>query len=388
MVHLRAVAAVLPSRAEAVCWQWRAPAEALQIQCSTIDPALLDIAMWPIVRVANKWLVQGNIRVPLHAIAMKELESNLRNTVRAAAFVGVTLCDAKPWMVLLLRKLLTPPATRSSGRPSRAIQHHVMVAHALMDQLELALTSAADDSYVCHGVLLALLLMLLQLRPLVSKHVVVVQSYWRQRLSHRAAAVRAAEVQAEQIPPWCNRCGKGHHDETDPLILCDGCHTHQSETRRLFGACHLSCEGLTKCPQGSFFCSRWCRAMLKKDKKKAAAAQMTRHRCDALVLEPRPYAEDLISIIKEGGGAAISTDGDPLICDFAESPQRNGIETHMSAVAATPTQALERTGCLEAGERNLQILDGVTTTHDGESKLHALLDNDVCAANSVCLCLY
>lgn len=388
VVHLRAVAAALPTRVEAVSWQWCVPADALRMQCAMIDPALLDKSIWPIVRVANHWLVQGNIRVPLHALAMKDLEANLRNTLRAAAFVGVTACDAKPWMFLLLRQLLSPPATRSSGRPSRAMQHNVMVARTLMDQLEIALSSTANDSYVCHGVLLALLLMLLQMRPLVTKHVVVVQSYWRQHLSHRAAAERAAEAQAEQLPPWCNRCGKGHNDETNPLILCDGCHTHQSETRRLFGACHLSCEGLTKCPQGGFFCSRWCRAMLKKDKKKAAAAQMTRHRCDALVLEPRPYAEDLISIIKEGGGAAISTDGDPLICDFALSPQRTVIETHMSAVAASPTEALERTGCLEAGERNLQILDGVTTTHDGESKLHALLDNDVRAADSVCLCLY
>ena len=180
VVHLRAVAAALPTRVEAVSWQWCVPADALRMQCAMIDPALLDKSIWPIVRVANHWLVQGNIRVPLHALAMKDLEANLRNTLRAAAFVGVTACDAKPWMLLLLRQLLSPPATRSSGRPSRAMQHNVMVARTLMDQLEIALSSTANDSYVCHGVLLALLLMLLQMRPLVTKHVVVVQSYWRQ----------------------------------------------------------------------------------------------------------------------------------------------------------------------------------------------------------------
>ena len=204
-----------------------------------------------------------------------------------------------------------------------------------------------------------------------------VQRRWRQVASQKRLRELRQQKNDEQCPPFCMECGTGCSDDFNPLIICEGCVDDPSDLRRTFAGVHAECAGCAAPTHSSppFFCKRFCHSLTKKEKRKAKASAVNKRRSEELHLPVPKLAEDLITIATNGGGAALSTDGDLMMADFGASSEATEIRKAMATIGnMTDAQIRSTKAGAASADRNLQIAGGVTATYDGEDRLHALTE--------------
>ena len=253
----------------------------------------------------HQWFVWRRLELPLTALGDNDL--SIKKVMPQILFARAKLSNqVSPTHVLdTITKHLPPSLPHGRGR-------------IIATCLRLCQTRCGEASAIGLAVWWAMATMAESLCVHVLPHIRAMQRRARRSLASVTALREVWRRRDAARPPFCMVCGDGSFTAENPLLMCDGCSVHPSHVRQSFAAVHLLCEKLTwaQARREPFFCRRFCRQLNKLERRKLNAAHAKHLKTPPLLMSPCALAADLINLVEQGGGGAISTIGDPLIADF------------------------------------------------------------------------